>query len=181
MSDAAPLPAAPNVAARKPARWLWIGFFVSVALNLFLVGWVAASWVGGIGPRPAGPGALGAGFNHFVARQALGDEHRRAADQIWRERFADMRQRAVAVREARNELARLLTADTADAAAIEAASRAVRARSDALIEHLAATLARIGATLPAEARKAYMQAGFNPRGRDGERRREGERPRRPVQ
>ncbi len=178
MSDAAPSPGHAAAAPAKPRRWLLIGLFASLAVNLFLVGWLAASWAGGIGPRP---GAMGQGFNHFAARQTLSDEHRRIADQIWRERFGEMRQRIMALREARNDFGRAITAEAGDAAAIEAASRLVRSRSDALIEHLTGSLARIGAALPAEARKTYMQAGFAPRGRDGERRRDGERPRTPRQ
>lgn len=167
-----------ELAAASPAppprrrRGLWIALIASLAVNVFLVGWVASSWV--YGPR-FGPGAqwapppgTGMAFQHRRALRALSNDHRQTADRIWRENFAETRDRVRALRQAHVDLRTAYVADQADAKSLADAVAAFKAKADGALDHVNATLIKIATALPAEARKAYFNAGF-PR-RDRERR-----------
>ena len=129
--------------------------------------WVASSWV--YGPRFA-PGAraatqTGMAFQHRRALRALSDSERQAADRIWREDFAELRNKLRALREAHMNLRGAFAADAADAKSIGAAITAVKERANTVFDQLNGTLAKIAAALPPESRKAYFTAGF-PRARE---------------
>lgn len=170
MSGAAPVsapPAAPPVRKGR-RRVLWAALFASLAVNLFFVGWVAsATW---FGHRPGGPG--GAPFQIRHARMALPDDQRPAVDAIWREGMAGMRERLESLRAARAEFRRLMTADTLDPKAAEAAVADLRAKGDAVFEHVHGTLLRIASALPPALRRTYFEAGLSRYGRGRDRHRD---------
>jgi uncharacterized membrane protein len=171
-------PAAPPPPRRR--RGLWIALIASLGVNVFLVGWVASSWV--YGPRFV-PGirataATGSpfAFQHRRAARELSGSERETADRIWRESIAELRERARAMRRAHIDMRAAFAADQADAKSLGDAVAAFKDKANAMFDHANATLLKIAAALPAESRKKYFSAGFpRPRGRDRER---GERPNR---
>lgn len=166
--------AGPSAPAPRRRRGLWIALILSLGVNLFLVGWVASAWVygppGGFGPR-AGAGA-GAPFQHRVAMRALSGENRQTVQRIWRESMPDFRARAAALREAHVGMRTAFAADQPDAKAMADAVATVKDRANGMFDHVNATLLKIAAALPAEARKAYFNAGFA-RARERDRQRRG--------
>jgi uncharacterized membrane protein len=181
MSEAPPAtaPAAPAPPARpKRRRGLWIALLASLAVNLFLVGWVASSWVYGprmgLFARGIAPPTVGMAFLHRRALHALSGDERQTADRLWREGFADTRERLRALRQAHLELRSAYVADQADAKQLADAVAKFKTRADAVFEAVNATLIKIATALPAESRKAYFNAGF-PRRRERGRNRSPER------
>lgn len=170
-------PATPAPPRRR--RGLWIALIASLAVNVFLVGWVASSWV--YGPRFV-PGMRAAmtttspfSFQHRRALRALSGSERETAERVWRENFAEIRERARALRQAHMDMRTAFAADQADAKSLGDAVAAFREKANAMFDQANATLLKIAAALPPEARKKYFSAGFpRPRGRDRERRSERE-------
>ncbi len=150
-----------EIAAPQPRRrrGLWIALFASLAVNVVIVGWIATSWLGGWAPGGRMSGTR-TEFYFRPALRALPEQQRGVVQKIWDERRDERRARARELREARAEFRRVLTADQTDSAAIEAAVANLRARADAVHDHISATLTRVAATLPPEARKAYFNAGL---------------------
>ena len=183
-SAASPPPPGPPPAGAPAAppgwrRALWIALIASLAVNVFLVGWVAASWVHGprFGPwaRSGGPPPSTMAFHHQRAVRALNAGQRDAVDRIWRENVAELRARAKALRDAHFDLRKAYAADRADAKSLAEATAQFKAKTDSLLDHVSATLAKIATALPAEARKAYFNAGFARRERRRERQERQER------
>jgi len=170
--EPAALPPAPPPRRR---RGLWVALIVSLAVNVFLVGWVASSWV--YGPRfvPGVRAAAATGspfsFQHRRALRALSGTERETVERLWRENVPELRERARALREAHMSMRAAFAADQTDAKALDDAVAAFKEKANAMFDHANATLLKIAAALPAESRKAYFNAGFpRPRVRDRERR-----------
>lgn len=172
-------PVEPAVAATPPRRrrGLWIALIASLAVNVFVVGWVASSWV--YGPRFV-PGVRATAttgspfaFQHRRAMRALSGSERDTADRLWRENFPELRERARAMRQAHIDMRTAFAADQSDAKALDDAVAAFKEKANAMFDHANATLLKIATALPAEARKKYFGAGF-PRPRERERRSERE-------
>ena len=169
------------VAATPPRRrrGLWIALIASLAVNVFVVGWVASSWVYGPrflpGPRAAAATGSPFSFQHRRAMRAISGSERETANRVWRENFPELRDRAQAMRQAHIDMRSAFAADQADAKTLGDSVAAFREKANALFDHVNATLLKIAAALPAEQRKAYFNAGFpRPRHRDREPRRERE-------
>ena len=159
-------PVEPVAAAPPPRRrrGLWIALIASLAVNVFLVGWVASSWV--YGPRfvPGMHATRATGgpfsFQHRRASRALSGDERQTVNRVWRENFAELRTRAQSLRDAHIAMRTAFTADQSDAKALTDAVAAFREKANAMFDHANATLLKIAAALPAESRKAYFSAGF---------------------
>ncbi len=167
------------VAAPPRRRGLWIALIASLAVNVFLVGWVASSWVYGPrflpGPRMAASAGSPFSFQHRRAMRALPGSEREVANRVWREHFAELRERAQALRDAHMAMRAAFAADQADAKSLGDAVAAFREKANAMFDQVNATLIKIATALPAEQRKAYFNAGFpRPRYRHREPRRERE-------
>ncbi|MCW5773698.1 MAG: periplasmic heavy metal sensor [Rhodospirillaceae bacterium] len=162
----------PAVAPRPPRhRRLWWALVASLTVNIFLVGWVASTWVygprfgPGIGPRPS-PSA-GMPFRHHRAMHAVSGADREAAERIWRENLPELRKRLRALRAAHEDLRRTFVADAADEKAMTSAVAALKDKANGVFDLANSALLKIAATLPPAARKAYFEAGFRrPRFRD---------------
>jgi uncharacterized membrane protein len=142
-------------------RGLWIGLFASLAVNIFLVGWVASSWV--YGPRFAPPprhGRDGMPFLHHRALRAVQGKDREIAEQIWRDNLPELRKRLQELRDSHAQLRDAFTADTADAKSMSAAVASLKAKANGVYDLVNATLLKIAAALPPDARKAYFGAGI---------------------
>jgi uncharacterized membrane protein len=152
-------------------RILWIALVASLAVNVFVVGWVASSWVYGPrfvpGSRFAPTAAPGLAFHHRRAVRALSGSERETAERLWRESAPELRARARSLRQAHMDMRAAFSADQGDAKALGDAVAALKEKASAVFDHANATLLKIATTLPAEARKTYFAAGFpRPRARD---------------
>lgn len=153
--------------AASPAgarRWLVIGLFASLAVNIFLVGWLAAS---AFRPAPAPDPRPTAGgppppqpFRFLAARRELAPEQRQAVDKIWRDQRPALREKGEALRASRQALLAALTADALDERALEAAIRDLRARSDEVLELIHRQIVETARILPTDARKKFFAVGF---------------------
>lgn len=164
-------PAAPTPSTPRRRRGLWIALVASLAVNVFVVGWVASSWVYGPrftpGSRFAPSAAPGLAFQHRRALHVLSGSERDTAERLWRESLPELRERARAMRQAHIGLRTAFSADQADPKALGDAVAALKEKANAAFDHANATLLKIATMLPAEARKAYFSAGFpRPRERD---------------
>ena len=152
-----PGPPAPGPKKSNGRRWLAIGFFVSLVINLFLVGLILGRILhpgflfgGGMYVREFGPMA-GRIVQHLVAhlddsdRQTVLDELKGHADSI-----SALNQ---GLREQRQTLMRLLKADSFDRKAVDDPWAELRRRNDALQEAMETAIADAVEKLPASARK----------------------------
>jgi len=158
-------PPPPRAPGRR--RGLWIALIASLAVNLFLVGWAASSWV--YGPRHGAAARQAAGqgmpFQHRNAVRAIGGENRQTVQRIWRESLPEFRTRAESLRQAHAAMRTAFGADQADAKTMTEAVAVLKDKANAMFDHVNATLLKIAAVLPSDARKAYFNAGFA-RGRE---------------
>jgi uncharacterized membrane protein len=162
-------PPAASPASRR--RGLWIALIASLAVNVFVLGWVASSYV--YGPhfgsiaRPGPAAAPGGSFQHRRALRALSGSERETAERLWRENFPELRERLRALRQAHIEMRTAFAADQADPKTLGDTVAALKDKANAVFDQANATLLKIAAALPASARKSYFNAGFpRPRERD---------------
>ena len=173
MTDPVAAPAIPAAATPPPSprrrRGLWVALILSLGVNLFLVGWVASAWVYGPlhGPGARTAAGVGAPFQHRAALRTLGGENRQTVQRIWRESALEFRARVDALRQAHAGMRTAFASDQADAKAMGDAVANLKERANGMFDHVNATLLKIAAALPPEARKSYFNAGFTrPRERD---------------
>jgi uncharacterized membrane protein len=156
-----PSPIGPNPKRPNRRRWLAIGFFVSLVVNLFLAGLILGRILhpeflfgGGAYVREFGPVA-GHVIQHLIGqlddadRQSVMDQLKGHADD-----FTALNQD---LREQRQTLIRLLRADTFDRKAVDDALVELRRRNDALQAAMETAIADAVEKLPASARKHLAQ------------------------
>ena len=148
------------------ARRLAIALVASLAINLFLGGMATSRWLfhGPPGAHGVGPDGIGH-FNRRAAHEALDPDVRSLVEAVWRERIDDIRPRIRAARKARHEVMRALIAEPIDAAALEAAYAALRARTDEAQTAVHGALAQVAQMLPPDQRKRFFEAGLKRRDR----------------
>ncbi len=164
-------PAAAAAAPPRRRRGLWIALIASLAVNVFVVGWVAASHFYGPQIAPGArlaPGSPGIGFQPRRAARALSGTDRETAERLWRESFPELRERVRALRQAQMGMRAAYAADQADPKALGDAVAALKEKANAVFDHANATLLKVATALPPSARKTYFAAGF-PRPRDRDR------------
>ena len=156
-----PGPQAPSQKRSNGRRWLAVGFFVSLVVNLFLVGLILGRVLhpgflfgGGVYVREFGPVA-GRVIQHLIGqlddadRQSVMDQLKGHADD-----FTALNQN---LREQRQTLVRLLRADSFDRKAVDDAFVELRRRNDALQAAMESAIADAVEKLPASARKHLAQ------------------------
>lgn len=136
---------------------LGLVLLVSLGLNVLLGGMMIGHWASD-GPRQWGRGGSSE-FDRQAAREALSPASQKIVDENWTRHGAKLRDAFKAVREARQEIQRVLTADQLDRAALEAAQAALAARWDVARTEMAAGLTDLALALPPEERKLYFTAG----------------------
>ena len=152
-----PGPQAPSAKRSNGRRWVAVAFFVSLVVNLFLVGLILGrilhpEFMFGAGPyvREFGPVA-GHVIQHLVGpldqadRQTVMDEMKGHAD--------DFTGLNLALRQQREILIRLLRADNFDRKAVDDAFAELRSRNLALQTAMETAFADAVQKLPASARK----------------------------
>ncbi|MSO75114.1 MAG: periplasmic heavy metal sensor [Alphaproteobacteria bacterium] len=132
---------------------LGLVLLVSLGANVLLGGLLIGGWA------CEGPRHSGGGFDRQAAREALPPESRKLADDIWSEHEAKIRCAFKAVREARQDIQRVLAADEFDRAALETAQAALTTRWDGVRTAMAASLSELALALSPDERKRYFTAG----------------------
>ncbi len=160
--------------SENPKTRLPIWLIASLMANALLVGLLIG---GGLGQKRAGPPVGGGGSEQALMRgidQAVPSDQRRVVRQAFRRAFADTRQERIKLRDARQQLGRLLAADPYDADAVQAGFAAMREADESMKARMHDVLAEQFGALSVEQRRAIMQ-DFNQRARGrigpGERRR----------
>jgi len=167
-TDALPTPgpqgpstSGPGASRPRGRRWVAVGLFVSLVVNLFLVGLILGRILhpeflfgGGAYVREFGPVA-GRAIQHLVGpldqadRQTVMDEMKGHAD--------DFTGLNLALRQQREILIRLLRADNFDRKAVDDAFAELRRRNEALQAAMETAIADAVQKLPASARKHLAQ------------------------
>ncbi|MGQ0663553.1 MAG: periplasmic heavy metal sensor [Pseudomonadota bacterium] len=148
----------------RMGKWLAIALFVSLGVNLFLVGLMAGRYLGpsappfASGPSPAGDRPW---FIHRMAEN-LPPEHRQVFEDAMAERRRDMGAANAAMREARRRVRDALVAEPFDRAALEAALADLRNRALDSQKAVHDAIAGAAQRLPPEARRPLVEG---PRGR----------------
>lgn len=155
---------------RRPNRTLSALLFLSVALNLFLGGVLASHWL--FRPPPwddGGPGDRLPPLHRLADGAGLDPPYRDQVTALWLDQRPRLHRQMRAVREARRQVHRLLTAETLDRAALATAQETLSQRLTAARAAMQDHLLEVAALLPPEQRRAYFEAGLRrhhgPRGR----------------
>lgn len=142
----------PNTASTKPHRAMRWALFVSLALNLLIVGVVAGTVLSGGPKRGMPPGERSVGAPYIKAFER---SDRRAMRQEMRELLPDRRQQRAATKADFAQFSNLLRADEFDAAAARSLMEAQMARTADVLElGRDITISRISDMTP-DARRAY--------------------------
>ncbi len=134
-----------------------IALFVSLALNLFLVGVMTTNWLRDDGP--ANQVRFGR-FNREAAMAVISAESREKVESLWKQHMDAIRGHSKARRRLRVEMRALLQAASFDRAAYDALSKQSHARSQRsrlLLRQIIGETAEI--LSPAE-RKRYFETGL---------------------
>jgi uncharacterized membrane protein len=162
-TDAAPEPSPNAPGTKEPAvkksngrRWLAIAFFVSLVVNLFLVGLILGRVLhpdflfgGGVYAREFGPVA-GRVIQHLIGR--LDEADRQTVLNELKGHVDDFTGLNLNLRQERQNLIKLLRADKFDRKAVDDAFAELQRRNDALQQAMAAAIADAVQKLPASAR-----------------------------
>ena len=141
------------------SRILSIALVISLAVNVIIGGFLAAQWIDhGWGKKRPG----GYFFDRRAAAETLGKEQKEKLEKIWEEQRDVMRPYFRKFGDARRKLAELLTAETLDLTAINAAYADIAAAQAEIQNLLQASLLEIAKSLPAEERAAFFKEGFRP-------------------
>jgi uncharacterized membrane protein len=158
-------------------RWIYIGLFVSLALNLFLAGVIGAHvfWQRGHHPH-RGP------FNIRHAYSVLKPADQTKAKAIWAANRQAFFEKIKEIRKARRAVRQLLQDDATDYKKVEAAITNVSNKRHEIHKLVRGVVQKIAASLPATERMKFYRAALKRhrrfRHRRGERRhreRQGER------
>lgn len=147
--------------SRLSRRFLWITLIGSLAVNLFLAGFIVASVVnrGWDGHRSAHRGRL-----HLrAAFRALDGEARETAREHWRQRLPQVRQKLRAIRDAHRAFRATLDKADSDPAAVETALQRIHAARGEAQAFIHQTIREIGEKLTPAQRKAFYKAVFDRR------------------
>ncbi len=138
------------------SRILGLVLLASLGLNVLLGGLLIGDWAG----DGSNQGIRGSRwFDRETARAALPAEAQKIVDAIWSRHEAAVREGYKAVREARAELQRVLTADELDPPALEAAQANLATRREAARLNITASMAELAHALPPKDRKLYFTTG----------------------
>jgi Spy/CpxP family protein refolding chaperone len=151
-------------------RWLVVALVLSVAFNLFALGFIAArAW------KPHGPHHSHEGHGPFLGprglmREGFGPEARPVLDKIMKRHRETLRSEHGELRRARRAVRDALLNEPFDAAQLERALSALRARTDSSQAHMHKALVELASTLPREQRKllARRALAFDALGMSGQ-------------
>ena len=146
--------------SETPKSSIPVWLVVSLIVNALLIGLLIG---GGLGQRKAGPnpiGAGGAGAEQALIRgidQSLPADQRRTVRRAFRDAFQGSRTERLRVRDARQNLARLLAAESYDADAVQQSFAELREADSAMKAQMQDLLATHFGSLSLEQRRAILQ------------------------
>lgn len=135
---------------------IWL--VVSLIVNALLIGVLIGGGLGQrkAGPPPGGPGGSEQALIRGIER-SLPDDQRQIVRRAFRQAFVESREQRIAVRDARQRLARLLAAETYDADAVRESFQQLREADAAMRAQMQDVLAEQFGTLTAEQRRAILE------------------------
>lgn len=135
---------------------IWL--VVSLIVNALLIGVLIGGGLGQrkAGPPPGGPGGSEQALIRGIER-SLPDDQRQIVRRAFRQAFVESREQRIAVRDARQRLARLLAAETYDADAVRESFQKLREADAAMRAQMQDVLAEQFGTLTAEQRRAILE------------------------
>jgi hypothetical protein len=162
--------------SQVPRRFLWIALIASLAVNLFVAGFVVANvinrgWHGHHRPH-GGRLALRAGF------RALDTETRAMAERAWRAKLPEIRARLDAIRTAHHAFRDALDRSDTDPAGVQAAFQRIHEARGAAQQLIHRTIREIADKMTPAERKKFYKAVFDRRFRRDRRARRGPPPHR---
>ncbi len=137
------------------SRLFAIALFVSVAVNILLAAALFSPHMRG---GHHGPGARHALMDEQLA--TLSDDTRPKVEAIWKSHHQELRGSFREMRQARRALKQALTADTYDAAAVEAAMQKMDAALALPRQHLAEAIQESAAVMNDAERQAFFERGL---------------------
>jgi Spy/CpxP family protein refolding chaperone len=148
--------------SRISRRFLWITMIASLAVNLFLAGFIVASvvnrgWHGHRLPPGRGRLALRAAFHTLDAKT------RATAEQQWRAKLPEIRAKLVAIRDAHRAFRAALDKAGTDPSGVEAAFQRIHAARGAAQTLIHQTIREIAEKLSPDQRKKFYKAVFDRR------------------
>jgi len=147
----------PHVSAPAPApgpkRWLLIALAISIALNLFAIGFLAARAL-----RPHAMHGDHDGHGPFMGprglmREGFGPNAAPVLDQVMARHGDDLRKARGELKRTRREVRDALLAEPFDAARLERSLSDLRAQTDSTQAHMHEALVELASSLPLEQRK----------------------------
>lgn len=153
----------------RATKWLALALFASLAANLFMAGIYAGRMFTGHGARHAMPAVAEAdqpALPPFLGRvlDSVPAEHRGVVEAVFAERRPALQSASRTVREARQRVGAVLSAEKLDRPALEAAFAELRFRTTEMQAVLHGALATAAERLPPEARPGLVAAGGLRRG-----------------
>lgn len=135
---------------------IWL--VVSLIVNALLIGVLIGGGLGQrkAGPPPGGPGGSEQALIRGIER-SLPDDQRQIVRRAFRQAFVESREQRIAVRDARQRVARLLAAETYDADAVRESFQQLREADAAMRAQMQDVLAEQFGTLTAEQRRAILE------------------------
>ncbi|HEX8568615.1 MAG TPA: periplasmic heavy metal sensor [Caulobacteraceae bacterium] len=151
-------------------RRLQTAFFVSLALNLFLVGLIVGGLLISLRGDSARPRPRGAG-HYWAAAQQFDAADREAFEALLRRESQENAPRVTEMRRSRREAQRAMNADAFDPAAVRAALARAHQAELAVRADVDAAVLQFAERLDQDERAALGEAMRRPKGRRGDRRR----------
>ncbi|MEQ8698301.1 MAG: periplasmic heavy metal sensor [Bauldia litoralis] len=148
--------------SRLSRRFLWIALIGSLAVNLFLGGFIIASVINR-GWDGHHKNAYRGRLHMRAAFRALDDEARQAARAQWRQRLPEIREKLRAIREAHRAFRATLDTADGDPAAVQAALQRIHAARGEAQTAIHRAIREIGEKLTPAQRKAFYKAVFERR------------------
>ena len=145
-------------------RTLIILLIVSGALNLFLVGIIAASAIVHWNRSEIGPGPRTA-FRLYRAVEELAEPQRSRAHALLKEKRPAIRARIEAIRAARRDLRRRISRSAVSPEAVEAGFRSLRLARGEAQAALHALVRQIAESLTPDQRQRFYRQAYRPRGK----------------
>ena len=149
----------PSLPEPRPVvkTWLVIALVVSVAFNLFALGFIAARAL-----RPRDPHAMHGPFMgpHGLMKDGLGPQGEPMIDKVMARHGQSLRNERGELRQARRAVRDALLSEPFDAAQLERALAALRARTDSSQTRMHEALVELARSLPLEQRKLLARRAF---------------------
>ncbi len=143
-------------------RRLSIVLFVSLAINLILIGMLATFWLKGDLARKH---ARWHRFDRDAAMAAISEDSRRAVEEVWQQHRGALREHWKERRAMRQQMREMLLSDQFDKAAYITLNEKMNAQSLRARARLHNAIAETAARLPAAERRRYFEEGYKRRKR----------------